>query len=172
MSRTILIIIALALVPALASCGKKEADQAGTKPAVKKQALSQAPPMAPIEISSSIASTADVRARNPFQSHLILMKGLETGRKAKGPLECCEISSFKLIAVVVGTSGSEGFGLVQGQDGRRYIIRPGDVMGSRAGRVVKLTSSALYVREVLKDEQGKVKSSEDIELRLPDKQKQ
>lgn len=164
--------MALSLVPALASCTKKDAEQdsGAVKPAVKKQTAAQAQP--PVEMSAPIESTADVRFRNPFQSHLVLMKGLETGKRAKGPLECCEISSFKLIAVVVGSSGSDGFGLVQGQDGRRYIIRPGDVIGSRDGRVVRLTQSALYVREVLKDNQGKVKSSEDIELRLPDRNRQ
>lgn len=170
MSRTILTIIALSLVPALASCGKKEAEQAGAKPAVKKQALSQA--QAPIEISAPIASTADAKFRNPFQSHLVVTRGLETGKKARGPLECCDLSTFKLLAIVVGSSDSEGFGLLQAQDGKRYIVRRGDSIGSREGKVVKLTSKSIVVREVQRDDEGKVKSSDDIELRLPEKSKQ
>ncbi|OGP22353.1 MAG: hypothetical protein A2054_07305 [Deltaproteobacteria bacterium GWA2_55_10] len=170
MSRIILTIIALSLVPALASCGKKDAGQTETVTAVKRPPAAQV--QSPIETSASIASTVDVKLRNPFQSHLIVMRGLETGKKIRGPLECCDLSTFKLLAVVVGSSDSEGFGLLQAQDGKRYIVRRGDSIGSREGKVVKLTSRSIVIREVQKDDEGKIKSSEDIELRLPEKSKQ
>ncbi|HEY4706937.1 MAG TPA: pilus assembly protein PilP [Thermodesulfobacteriota bacterium] len=169
MSRIILAIIALSLIPALTACGKKDAEQPGTKAAVKKQAVVQA--QAPAAAPAPAGSAAEVKFRNPFQSHLVISRGLETGQKARGPLECCDLSTFKLLAIVVGSDG-EGFGLLQAQDGKRYIVRRGDTIGAMEGKVVKLTSKAVVVREVQRDDEGKIKSSDDIELRLPEKPKQ
>lgn len=168
MSRIILTLIALSLVPAITSCGKKDAADTGTKAPAKKQAAVQA--QAPIDISAPIATTIDVKFRNPFQSHLVISKGLETGTKARGPLECCDLSTFQLLAVVVGDN--DGYGLLRAQDGKRYIVRRGDSIGSNEGRVIKLTSRSILVREVQRDDEGKVKSTDDIPLLLPEKPKQ
>lgn len=168
MARTLLIITALALMPALAACKKADDTAPQVKrPAVQKQAVAERP----AEDAAKAGAEADLKLRNPFQSHLVLMKGSDKARKIKGPLECCELSVFKLVAVVVGISDDDGFGLVQAQDGKRYVIRRGDVLGTREGKVVRMSPGGVVVREVTRDEDGKVRSSEDVELRVVEKQK-
>lgn len=169
MTRKLVIVIALALLPMFAaSCKKAEEPQ---QPAIKKSAAKpEAAPAEPVDRAAEPESTADARVRNPFQSHLVVMKGVESPKKIKGPLECCELSTFRLIAVVAGVTEDEGFGLVQGPDGKRYVIRRGDVLGTREGKVVRVTPRSLIVREVSRNEDGKIVSSEDVELRLLEKQ--
>ena len=171
MARTIITIIVLAMLPFVAaSCNKaEETDQVRVKrPAVQKKA---APEEQLAPKAEEHKEGDELRLRNPFQSHLVVMRGVEGAKKIKGPLECCELSAFKLVAVVVGVGEDSGFALIQAPDGKRYVIRRGDVLGTREGKVVKLTPRSVVVRETIRDEDGKVKSSEEMELGLLEKQK-
>jgi Tfp pilus assembly protein PilP len=58
---------------------------------------------------------------------------------------------------------------VQAPDGKRYVVRRGDSMGARDGRIIKINSKSIMVREHTRDEDGSIKSTEDIELRLLEK---
>ncbi|MCC6502135.1 MAG: pilus assembly protein PilP [Deltaproteobacteria bacterium] len=163
MTRILTAIIAFAL---LISCNKAEEP---AQPPVKKAAkAAQQAPAGTIDMNAGTAgSIEDARRRNPFQSHIVLMKGAPAGsKKVKGPLECCEISTFKILAAVVGVNDSEGFALVQAPDAKRYVVRRGDVMGVNEGKVITINAKGIVVREHLKDEDGKIKSTEDIELKL------
>ncbi|MBW7956811.1 MAG: pilus assembly protein PilP [Deltaproteobacteria bacterium] len=168
MKRTLFIALAMFLPLLAASCSKTEeavVDKAA-KPAAKKEQAKAAE--TPVQTAGTESGgTADLR--NPFQSHLIASRGIEGPARIKGPLECCELNSFKLMAVVVGSADSEGYALIQAPDSKRYVIRSGDTLGTREGKVMKFTSNAVVIREVSRDEAGKVRSSEDIELRLPEK---
>jgi Tfp pilus assembly protein PilP len=170
MTRILTIIIALALAPVLlSSCNKAEEPQ--QTPVKKPARVVQHPAPGAVDMTAGIAgSVIDARHRNPFQSHIILMKAAPgSARKVKGPLECCELSMFKVLAAVVGVSDSEGFALIQAPDGKRYVVRRGDVMGAREGKVTKIHSKGIDVREHMRDEDGKIKSTEDVELRIVEK---
>ena len=167
MIRIFTAIIALTL---LVSCNKAEEPQ---QLPVKKpaRAVSQKPSAGTADLTAGISGSAEgAKFRNPFQSHILLMKAVPGAvQKIKGPLECCELSSFKVMAAVVGVTDSEGFALIQAPDGKRYVVRRGDVMGPRDGKVTKIHSRGLVVREHMRDEDGKIKSTEDIELKLEKK---
>ncbi len=168
MIRILTAIIALTL---LVSCNKAEEPQ---QPPVKKaaKAAKQAASTEAVEMTAGISGSVDGAQlmRNPFQSHIILAKAAPgSTNKVKGPLECCEVSMFKVLAAVVGVTDSEGFALIQAPDGKRYVVRRGDIMGAREGRVTKINDKGLVIRELSRDEDGKVKSTEDIELKLEKK---
>lgn len=167
MTRTLFIALAMFLPLLAASCNKADesAEERVARPAVKKAVKTADPVVQPADIN-----TGETPDRNPFQSYLIVSRGVDGPVKIKGPLECCELNSFKIVAIVVGAADSEGYALIQAPDSKRYVIRKGDVLGTREGRVVRFTSRAVVVREVTKDDEGKVRSSENIELRLPEKQ--
>ncbi len=150
----------------LASCKKQEPQQVSA-PAVKKAPAVQSAPQAAggIDIAAKPDSTIDARHRNPFQSHLILMKGIEGPKKVRGPIECCDLTLFRLVAVVASPESS--FALVQAPDGKRYVVKRGDIIGSREGRIIMIEPRSITVKEYNKDENGKVISSEDIEIKIP-----
>lgn len=168
--RTFTVIIALLLAPVFfTSCDKAEEPQ---QPPVKKPAAAvQKKAADSVDMTASLAGSAEgASLRNPFQSHIILMKAAPGApAKIKGPLECCETNVFKLVAAAVGVRDSKGFALIQAPDGKRYVVRLGDAMGARDGKVIKINSKSITVREHTRDEDGSIKSTEDIELRILEK---
>ena len=50
---------------------------------------------------------------------------------------------------------------------KRYIVREGDILGVREGRIVKIDGKGVTIRERLLDEDGKTASINDVELRMP-----
>jgi Tfp pilus assembly protein PilP len=163
MIKRFLIFLALAaLLFPLISCSKNE--EVKVEP-VKKAAPAPPPKVTPtaINIAAPVESTVEVKQRNPFQSYILLMRA-EGSKKARGPLECCELSLFRLQAVVVGQDNA--FALVQAPDGKRYIVRRGDVIGAMGGRIIRVGPKSIIVREVNMQD-GKVTSSNDTELKLP-----
>jgi type IV pilus assembly protein PilP len=163
MIKRFLIFLALAaLLFPLISCSKKEEPK--VEP-VKKAAPAQPSKVTgpAISIAAPVESTAEVKQRNPFQSYILLAK-IEGAKKVKGPLECCELSMFKLQAVVLGQENA--FALVLAPDGKRYIVRRGDIIGAMGGRIIRIEPKSIIVREV-NVQDGKAVSSNDTELRLP-----
>lgn len=168
MLRRLHIFLMAALLPfVLISCGGKEekftAPVHKPKAAAAPKAAEQAGPQT--ELHELTAASKD---RNPFVSYIMLMRSERTPAKIKGPLECCDVSRFKLLAVIVAPPNSSA--LLQAPDGKRYIVKNGDLLGSRDGRIVHIKSRSLVVRERTLDEAGKVISSEDVELMLPAKE--
>ncbi len=161
--------VLIALLPlALMACGKdqpqqvkpvKRASKPVAPPAEEAQAVQKAPEIKPEEFSA--------KYRNPFLSNILVMREKVGVKKIKGPLECCNLEQFSIVAVVV--SRDSGYALVMGPDKKRYIVRRGDAMGPRDGHVIKITRDGLVVREYVRDENGKIVSSQDTELDLPSK---
>lgn len=154
-----------ALMPfLLTSCGGKE--EAPVVPVKKPKLAAEAPVAGLAETQMELHElTAASKDRNPFVSHIMLLRDSKTVKKIKGPLECCDVSQFKLLAVVVVPDKSSA--LLQAPDGKRYIVRNGDLLGSKEGRIVKIASRSLTVREHTRDEAGKIIASADVELALP-----
>ncbi len=103
-------------------------------------------------------------SRNPFLSYIIVRKGREKVKRIKGPLECCSLDLFRVMAVVL--SGDSTYALVHAPDGKRYIVRRGDLMGQRGGRIIKIDTSGLKVREYTRDDDGRVISFNDRPLKI------
>ncbi len=155
----------VALLPfLLISCGAQE--EKPFVPAPRPKPAAQAPAAGQADAQMELHElTPASKERNPFVSHIMLLRGTKTAKKIKGPLECCEVGQFKLLAVVVAPTNSSA--LLQAPDGKRYIVKSGDVLGSRDGRIVRIMPGSLTVREHTLDEAGKVVSSADVELALP-----
>lgn len=164
-----ILLVAMAIPLLLVSCKKEEP---AVPPPVKK--AQSAPAQAPMAAAEAVPKPAPVepgiegKHRNPFLSYIVLMKGVEGARKIKGPLECCELALFRLVAVVAGIDNPAA--LVQAPDGRRYVVKRNDIIGAREGRIVKIGDRSVTVREFARDEFGKVTTSADVELRLPEKE--
>lgn len=162
--------VLVALLPlALAACGKDQPKQAEPVKKARPAAPSPVPsPAVDEKKETEVKPEAfDARYRNPFQSHIVMMQGRESSKKIRGPLECCDLDQFTIVAVVVGPDSA--FALVQAPDAKRYVVRRGDVMGPRDGKVVKITESGLVVREYVRDEDGAIVTTQDIEVNLPAK---
>lgn len=159
-----LIIIAGVIPFVFSACGKKEAEK--TEPVKKVEQPKEAPqPKPAVAEQKEDDKDLQARQRNPFQSHIIVTKALDGEKKAKGPLECCEANSFRLVAVAVSEDSS--FALLQAPDTKRYIVRRGDVIGLNDGRIVNINHKGILIKEYTKDEAGKVIATTDIELGLP-----
>lgn len=163
------ILALIALIPfSLISCKGEEAPQ---QQAVKKPKPAQAAPahVAPrIDTAAGIEGSVEVKRRNPFQSYLMLVRTSQGVKKVKGPLECCELNAFRILAVVAGAENSAA--LIQAPDGKRYVVKEGDGMGIRDGRVIKVYSKGITVREESMDEEGKVIAKTDTDIKLPQKE--
>jgi Tfp pilus assembly protein PilP len=161
---TFLILISFAAPAFIAGCGGyEEPEQGPIKRAPRPEPKAEVE--APEPVKRDFREILAAKQRNPFQSFIIQMRGEEGPKKIKGPLECCELDAFRVQAVVV--AGDNSYALVLAPDGKRYIIRPGDVMGVREGRVIDINSTAVVVREFNRSSTGEILSRVDVELKLP-----
>ncbi len=101
--------------------------------------------------------------RNPFKSYLAETE-IEGEKRIKTPLECCDLRSFKILAVISGIEDARV--LVLSPDGKRHDVRRGDLIGAREGRVYAITAKGLIVDELVKDELSGKKIRTRVELRF------
>lgn len=149
----------IVLLPfALVGCGGKEepkAEQVKAAPqvAVQKQ---EAPPEAPPE-------EVEKERRNPFSSYLA--KQIEKPVRDKTPLECCDLMTFKVSAIVASPTGN--YALIHAADGKRYIVKKGDRIGLRDGSIVRIGKDVVVVEEIERDQDDKILARPRTELALP-----
>ncbi|MBI5560751.1 MAG: pilus assembly protein PilP [Deltaproteobacteria bacterium] len=101
--------------------------------------------------------------RNPFLSYLALEGKKE--EKIKTPLECCDLSVFKVMAVLSGADSP--MALLQSPDGKTYTAKKGDRIGLKNGRIMSVSGRSIIVEETETDEEGRVISRPRMELSLP-----
>ncbi|MBE9529512.1 MAG: pilus assembly protein PilP [Proteobacteria bacterium] len=163
-----ILIVLLVLPMFLVSCGSK-APEEEWKPKRAKVKVAPKVNLAKEKKAKIKSMEREMMAKgpenNPFLSHIIVRKGVETEEELRGPLECCAISLFRLLAVVVGSESS--YALLQAPDSKRYIVRKGDMVGTRGGKVIRIDNMGLTVRENSYNSSGKVVSSSDTALMLP-----
>jgi len=169
MKRISFFILAALLAAPLAGCGGGEETSEGRfapprRPAPQKQAQPEAP--AEEEERKLLLETGE-KLRNPFQSHLVVMREQQVDEEVRGPLECCELTAFTVRAIISAGEGSSA--LVLAPDGKRYIVKRGDVMGVKGGRVIRVDAEGITVREYKTDVDGKVVSTKDVVLKVPEK---
>ncbi len=125
--------------------------------------------VASADIVKEEAADGKLSHRNPFLSYIVLSRDADKVVKIKGPLECCELNLFRLVAVMVSSENS--YALVESPNKKRYIVRRGDLIGARDGKITRINTKSITVREYDRDSTGKVISTNDEELRLPTNRK-
>jgi Tfp pilus assembly protein PilP len=166
MAKVLKILFVVAAIPLLLVSCKSE--QSPTSGRFKRAKISKPAPVeavAPDDAALKKRVASKASRRNPFLSYIAISTGAEKAVKVKGPLECCELNLFRLVAVVVSPDSS--FALVESPDKKRYIVRRGDLIGRMDGKITRINTRSITVREYEKDVSGKVISTSDEELRLP-----
>jgi Tfp pilus assembly protein PilP len=68
-------------------------------------------------------------------------------------------------------SKDKSYALILAPDTKRYIVKKGDAIGTREGKITKIDISGITVREVERDARGEILSTPETELRLPEKER-
>lgn len=164
MTRRYIKILFLIIVPlVLVACGSDDSETFVPKRAHPKVAAKPAVVADGLSVEHQKVGFERPR-RNPFLSYIIVRKGKEKVKRVKGPLECCDLNLFRIVAVVL--SGDSSYALVHAPDGKRYIVRRGDLMGLVGGRIIKINSNGIKVREYIRDENGRAISTNDRALTI------
>jgi Tfp pilus assembly protein PilP len=158
----------------LISCGDDAANSGSLKATAKMPVPKKAKPVKKAAESKAVrkiskVGEADVRVglRNPFQSYIT--QEVTTDDRVLGPLECCELGLFRLMAVISGIDNSRA--LIMAPDGQKYITKKGDIMGLRGGKITKIYKNKIVVEEKHKDPSGKKMLKELVEIKLPSDEK-
>ena len=167
--RWFLYIIAIFLPLFFLSCSaeKKEEPSAGIKKPEQAAPALQQPETGEEKKEEAAVEAHPSANRNPFFSYLAIEA--KKGERIKTPLECCELSVFKVVAILSGTKESRA--LIAAPDGKTYSTKNGDRIGLRNGRVVEVGKRSVIVEEMELDDNGEVVYREKIELSLPEEEK-
>jgi Tfp pilus assembly protein PilP len=71
----------------------------------------------------------------------------------------------------VVVSSENSYALVESPGKKRYIVRRGDFIGAVGGKITRINTRSITVREHDRDSTGKIISTSDEELRLPTNRK-
>lgn len=93
--------------------------------------------------------------RDPFASFLRKEEPVRPEGVSSSPLQQYELSQLKLVAIIVGDG--RDMAMVEGSEGKGYIIREGDYVGNRFGRVKEILPGKVVVEETYKDILGQIK---------------
>ncbi|MEE9543593.1 MAG: pilus assembly protein PilP [Thermodesulfobacteriota bacterium] len=170
--RLAIFLFVIILPMALVSCGGDEAANSDNvratvkmprpKKVVKKKAEKKT--VKTVAVSKNGAPVVREALRNPFQSYMLPAEVIGEER-VRGPLECCEIGLFRLMAVISGIDNPRA--LIMAPDGKKYITKKGDLIGLKSGKIVKIAKNKIVVEERFKDSTvGKV-VKEFVEIKLP-----
>jgi type IV pilus assembly protein PilP len=107
--------------------------------------LAASPPEAPVVPAAPVAVVSAVERRDPFASFI---DGGPPPDERATPLEKVRLEQLKLTGVVLGASPKA---LFEGPDGRGYIARIGDGIGTNHGRIEKITASGVHVVETYRN---------------------
>ena len=94
-----------------------------------------------------------VGRRDPFAS--LLMQMATEKRKGAPPLESYDVADFRLTAILWNKSGF--YALVLSPDGKNLTLRIGMTIGLHGGKIFKITTDSVIIREFLKDYRGVVR---------------
>lgn len=100
-----------------------------------------------------------VGKRDPFKSFI----RVETGT-GDLPLQQWHLEQLELVAVVTG--GASPYAMVQDPDGLGYVVRRGDLIGRRWGRVSQIKARTIVVQERGYDFAGRRYENE-VKLEIP-----
>lgn len=110
------------------------------------------------------------RSKDPFKPFVFSRSESEESKKKSSrpltPLEKVEVSQLKLVGILWYPGAPEkAKAMVQLPDGKGYMLREGDRVGSKSGKVVSISPDRVLVREKVVDVLGKSKNK-DILLKV------
>lgn len=146
----------IAIIPfILVSCGgedkSSETDKAYQRAAAKRAATqrkaaesAEEEKMVPVSNVTDISPGDINQLRNPFKSFLVKRtKTVKRSSRIAGPLECCQIGTFRLLAVI--SSIDEPKALVRAPDGKNHTVKLGDRIGTMGGIITSIDKSGVEV---------------------------
>ncbi|RLA86006.1 MAG: hypothetical protein DRG31_01480 [Deltaproteobacteria bacterium] len=105
--------------------------------------------------------------RDPFKPFLRKEEPVKPKGVAVSPLQQYELSQLKLVAIIVGDDHNRA--MVEDSEGKGYIIRVGDYVGNRFGRVKEILADRVIIEEKYKDVLGRFKKRQVILFLHPEK---
>ena len=151
----------LVIVFFLTACGGEEDLDSG--PIIKKPSRKKVvkPTVSKNKEDERIALLQNMRAgRNPFQSYI-----LDEDTEDKGPLECCDITQFKVLLTLIGLEGGDKAKVIA-PGGKRFTVQIGTKIGNRKGKVYKISDGTIFIKEKHKNVLGEEETVR-VEIALP-----
>jgi len=162
-NRLLLYLLLLSVPFSLTACGGGETPPPAP---VKKQRTPRAKkPVAKAEVKSEDQALpfADGRVeRNPFKPFVVT--DAPKILRPTTPLQRYRLAELRLVAVIWGIKPPVG--MLEAPDGKGYVVKKGDLIGDRDGRVARVKEDSVVVVETFKDHTGKV-VSKSTEIKLP-----
>ncbi|MEW6570040.1 MAG: pilus assembly protein PilP [Nitrospirota bacterium] len=98
--------------------------------------------------------------RDPFLSLVAVTKQKPEKKKGASPFESYDIEEIKLLATA--WDEDKHYALIMLPNQKSYTITEGMTLGLLGGKVVKITSDSVIVREFVKDYRGDIKPKDSI----------
>lgn len=108
--------------------------------------------------------------RDPFVSFLQKEEPVKPKGVIASPLQQYELSQLKLVAIIVGKG--QDIAMVEDSEGKGYIIREGDYIGNRFGKVKDILPDKVIIEETYKDILGQLKKKQIILKLYPEEAKE
>ncbi len=158
--------LSLLIGTVMTACSKSSNAPAPATPITSKQVattMSQVTSTVPQEQTQPAYSYITAGRRDPF-APIIMKEEKKAKAGERPPLERYGLFEFKLTGIIW-----QGFGynaLVEGPDGKGYVVRVGTIMGPNKGVVKKITQDRMIIQEKFKNFSGGTERKEIvIELR-------
>lgn len=154
-----IILFSLSLV--LMSCSEPEDDVVikVKRPKIKK--VEEKPVAVISEEEKRRLLLQNMRAgRNPFRSYI-----KDDDELDRGPLECCDITQFQVLLVLVGLEGGNK-AKIKVPSGEKYTIAVGSKIGNRKGLVYRIEDDTVFIKEQHKNVLGEEETVR-VEIALP-----
>jgi type IV pilus assembly protein PilP len=160
-----------------AGCKKKEVK---APPPVKKEPKVVTKTLSPIQNQQSSSQLSSNSAhqevseviKDPFKpyvletKHLSPLFGNEAGRGLL-PIQSYEVSQFRVLGIITGLK--ENSALVVDPTGKAYVVKAGMEIGKNGGKIERITSKTIEIKEKYRNESGKIKNRT-VSLTLPRKE--
>ncbi len=110
--------------------------------------------------------------KDPFKPFVVEVKSVSpVFGKGSGhgllPIQSYDVGQFSVQGIVAGLRQNSA--LVVDPSGKAYVVKAGMEIGKNGGKIVKITSNGIEVKEMFRDENGKIKTKI-MRLTLPRKQ--
>lgn len=109
-------------------------------------------------------------ARDPFASFLKKEEPVRPEGVGSSPLQQYELRQLKLVAIIVGEG--QDMAMVEDSEGKGYVIREGDYVGNRFGRVKEILPGKVVLEETYKDILGQIKRRQIVLELHPEEEKE
>ncbi len=157
-------------------CKKEEVK---VPPPVKKESI-KAKPLPPVQdrqssarlMASAPLQTVLENIKDPFKPFVVEIKPVSPvfGRGSGHgllPIPSFDIGQFRVQGIIAGLRQNSA--LVVDPSGKAYVVKAGMEIGKNGGKIEKINSNGIEVKEMFRDEKGKIKTRI-VRLTLPRKQ--